>query len=76
VIVDSRHTSSITEASPALPSTWLSRSMRVAYTDGSEIVETTGVLLDACPMGAILDLAGEKTILAWSCLNSLTLIND
>lgn len=74
MIVDSRHTSSITEA--ALPSTWLGRSMRVAYADGGATVETTGVLLDVYPIGPILDLSGEKTLIPWGYLASLSLVND
>jgi hypothetical protein len=50
--------------------------MRVAYADGGATVETTGVLLDVYPIGPILDLSGEKTLIPWGYLASLSLVND
>ena len=48
-----------------LPSTWISRSLRVEYTDASGKAATTeGVLLDWCLAGPILLLAGARTVLA------------
>jgi len=55
----------------------VSRSVRVAYVDahgGGR--ETTAALLDWCSMGLVFSLSGEKTVLAWDSLRSLTLIND
>jgi hypothetical protein len=60
-----------------LPGSWVSRSVRVAYVDahgGGR--ETTGALLDWCSMGPVFSLSGEKTVLAWDSLRSVTLIND
>ncbi len=60
-----------------LPSTWLERSVRVAYVDvHGQGVETSGTLLDWCALGLILNLAGEKSVLAWDALRAVTLIND
>lgn len=49
-----------------LPSTWLSRNVRVAYAgvDGKG-VETSGTLLDWCGTGPVFDLAGGKVLIAW-----------
>jgi len=60
-----------------LPSTWVERTLRVAYTDcyGSG-QETTGTLLDLYPFGPVLSLSGERTALAWDSLRSVALIND
>jgi len=49
-----------------LPSLWLGRSLRCEYTDASGKAATTdGTLLDWCPVGPILLIAGARTILAW-----------
>ena len=60
-----------------LPGSWVSRSVKVAYVDaygGGQ--ETTAALLDWCSMGPVFSLSGEKTVLAWDSLRSVTLIND
>ncbi len=60
-----------------LPSTWIERSVRVSYVDvHGQGVETSGTLLDWCALGLILNLAGEKSVLAWDCLRAVVLIND
>jgi hypothetical protein len=60
-----------------LPSTWLERTLRVAYVDESGSgVETSGTLLDLGPFGPILNLSGEKTALSWDCLRTVILLND
>ncbi len=60
-----------------LPSTWIGRTLRVAYTgvDGRG-VETSGILLDWCGSGPVFSLAGGKTLLAWDRLIALELVND
>ena len=50
-----------------LPSTWLERTLKVAYTDcyGSG-QETSGTLLDLYPAGPVLNIGGgAKTLLSW-----------
>jgi len=60
-----------------LPSTWLERTLKVAYVDADGAgVETRGTLLDLYPFGPVLSLSGEKTALSWDSLRSVTLIND
>jgi hypothetical protein len=60
-----------------LPSTWLGRSVRIAYTDAHGLgVETSGSLLDWCPVGAVFNLAGARCIVPWDRLALLELIND
>ena len=60
-----------------LPSTWLERTLKVAYVDADGAgVETSGTLLDLYPFGPVLSLSGEKTALSWDCLRAVTLIND
>ena len=60
-----------------LPSTWVERTLKVAYVDASGSgVESTGTLLDLYPFGPVMSLEGEKTALAWESLRSVTLVND
>ena len=60
-----------------LPSTWLGRSVRLAYTDAHGLgVETSGILLDWCPVGPVLSLAGGKVLLSWDRLVMLELVSD
>jgi hypothetical protein len=49
-----------------LPSTWLERTLRVAYTHcyGSG-QETSGTLLDLYPVGPVLNVSGVKTVICW-----------
>ncbi len=60
-----------------LPSTWLGRTLRVAYqgVDGRG-VETSGTLLDWCGTGPVFNLAGGKVLVAWDRLVMLELVND
>ena len=60
-----------------LPSTWMNRTLRVAYTDchGSG-VETSGTLLDLYPAGPVLNLNGAKTLLSWDRLAVVELVED
>ena len=52
-----------------LPSTWLTRSLRIEYTDaGGKAAVTDGVLLDWCGAGVLVNIAGAKTMLAWDRL--------
>jgi hypothetical protein len=60
-----------------LPSTWLERTLKVAYTDcyGSG-QETSGTLLDLYPAGPILNIGGAKTLLSWDRLVLCELVED
>jgi hypothetical protein len=60
-----------------LPSTWLERTLKVAYTDccGSG-QETRGTLLDFYPAGPILNVAGAKTLISWDRLVLCELVED
>jgi hypothetical protein len=52
-----------------LPSTWLERTLKVAYTDCyGEGRETSGTLLDLYPAGPILNLNGAKALIGWDRL--------
>ncbi len=60
-----------------VPSTWLGRSVRIGYIGVSgEGVETSGVLLDWCPFGLLISLAGAKALLSWDRLVMLELVSD
>jgi hypothetical protein len=60
-----------------LPSTWLSRTLKLEYVDGfGGGVETSGVLLDLCPAGPILNIGGAKTMLSWDRLVLCELVED
>jgi hypothetical protein len=60
-----------------LPSTWLERTLKVAYTDcyGSG-QETSGTLLDLYPAGPVLNIGGAKTLLSWDRLVLCELVED
>lgn len=58
-----------------VPSTWLDRTLRVEYADaGGKKVESSGVLLDWCPVGVILSFAGAKTLIPWERLALVELV--
>ena len=57
-----------------LPSTWLSRQVRIEYVDaGGKAGRTSGVLLDLCPLGPVVSVYDAKTVLSWDriCLVEL-----
>jgi hypothetical protein len=60
-----------------LPSTWLQRTLKVAYTDCyGEGQETSGTLLDLYPAGPILNLNGAKALISWDRLAMVELVED
>jgi len=61
-----------------LPSTWLNRPVRLAYTlsDGGEVIDGTGRLLELLPFGPVVSLAGTRTALSWSTVKLIELAND
>jgi hypothetical protein len=60
-----------------LPSTWLSRELRVEYVGVDGHAATTDVTpLDWCPVGPILLLAGSRCVLAWERLVLVELVGD
>jgi hypothetical protein len=60
-----------------LPSTWLERTLKVAYTDcyGSG-QETSGTLLDLYPAGPVLNIGGAWALLSWDRLVLCELVED
>jgi len=60
-----------------LPSTWLSRQVRIEYVDADgKAGRTSGTLLDLCPLGPIVSVYDAKTIFAWDRLVYLELVAD
>ncbi len=60
-----------------LPSTWISRELRVEYTDAAgKAATTSGVLCDWCPTGPVLLVAGARTILGWDRICLIELVGD
>jgi hypothetical protein len=60
-----------------LPSTWLTRTLKVAYVDATGAgVETGGILLDLYPAGPVLNVGGAKTLIAWDRLVLCELVED
>jgi hypothetical protein len=60
-----------------VPTTWLTRSLKIEYVGPSgEARETTATLLDWCPVGLLLNIAGAKTLLSWERLVMCELIED
>jgi hypothetical protein len=52
-----------------LPLSWMGRKLRIEYTDaGGGGQEASGVLLDWCPAGPVLNVRGARTIIAWDRL--------
>ena len=60
-----------------LPSTWLERTLKVEYVDGSGVGQaTSGTLLDLYPAGPILNLNGAKALISWDRLVLCELVED
>jgi hypothetical protein len=60
-----------------LPSTWISRTLRVEYVGGAgDMRESTAILLDFYPAGPILSIAGQKTCVCWERLVLAALVED
>jgi hypothetical protein len=60
-----------------LPSTWLERTLKVAYTDCYGMgVEASGVLLDYFPAGPVMHIDGVKTLICWERLVLAQLVED
>ncbi len=58
-------------------STWLSRAVRIEYTDAeSDAVSTTATLLDWCNVGVIINSKGTRCIVAWGAVQALELVGD
>jgi hypothetical protein len=60
-----------------LPSTWLTRTLKLEYVDGFGAgVEASGVLLDFYPAGPILNVEGVKKLICWERLVWCELVED
>ena len=60
-----------------LPSTWLERTLRVAYVDCRGAgQETSGTLLDLYPAGPVLNIGGARALLSWDRLVLCELVED
>jgi hypothetical protein len=60
-----------------LPSTWLTRTLKLEYVDGFGAgVEASGVLLDYFPTGPVLHIDGVKTLISWERLVLAQLVED
>jgi len=58
-----------------LPSTWMGRSLRVEYTDSEGSGrETSGIYLDHCPVGIIMNIRGARTLIAWDRIGLAELV--
>jgi len=58
-----------------LPGTWIGRGLRLEYLDaygGGQ--ETSGVLLDWCPVGPVLNIRGARTLISWDRVCLLELV--
>jgi hypothetical protein len=59
-----------------LPSTWLSRALRLEYVVCGQLRETTGTLLDVYPAGPVLNAGGARTLISWDTLAVVELVED
>ncbi len=60
-----------------LPSTWVGRSLRLAYIDADgAAAETSATLLDWYGTGPVFSLNGAKTLIAWERIVMLELVSD
>ena len=52
-----------------MPSTWLSRPVKLEYIDSAGLgVEASGILLDLFPAGPVINLHGARTLICWDRL--------
>ena len=52
-----------------LPSPWMGRGLRAEYVDAhGDGQATSGIYLDHCPVGLILNVRGARTLIAWDRL--------
>ena len=59
-----------------VPGTWQGRGLRIEYTGpGGEDRSTSGRLLDTCGLGLVLASGGARTVIAWSALTTIELID-
>ena len=55
--------------------TWVTHELRISYVGANgQGVETKGTLLDWCPVGLIVNIAGAKTLLCWERLVLVELV--
>jgi hypothetical protein len=60
-----------------VPTTWIDRTLKLEYVGAAGMGrETTATLLDWCPAGLLLNIAGAKTLLPWERLVLCELIED
>jgi len=51
--------------------------LRIEYVDGmGSGRETSGMYLDWCPVGIILNVRGARTLIAWDRVATLELVED
>ncbi len=60
-----------------LPSTWLTRTLKLEYVDAFGVGQaTSGILLDVFPAGPVLSMGGAKTLICWERLVICELVED
>jgi hypothetical protein len=59
-----------------LPSTWIGRGITVEHLVGGAVRETTGTLADLYPVGLILNVAGDRILVAWETIATVALEAD
>jgi len=60
-----------------LPSTWLSRTLKLEYVDSFGVGQaTSGTLLDLYPAGPVLNIGGAKTLISWDRLVLCEMVED
>ncbi len=60
-----------------LPSTWISRGVRLEYVGaGGQLQQTSATLLDWCGMGPVFNIAGARTVVGWDRLAVVELVED
>jgi hypothetical protein len=60
-----------------VPLSWLRHELKIEYVDADgQGVRTRATLLDFCPVGLLLNIAGSKCLLAWDRLVLAELVAD
>ena len=60
-----------------LPTTWCGRRLILEYTDaGGSAASTSGVLLDWCALGVVMNLSGSRCVIPWERLSFVELPSD
>jgi hypothetical protein len=59
-----------------LPTTWIKRELLIEHVVGGAVRESRGTFLDWTPVGPILLVRGQRTLISWDTLATIALEDD